>query len=61
VPIFVPPRALPGPVALADVAAWQRHAGDRFEFRAVPGGHFFHRDDRAMVHTIVRTVIGEMA
>ncbi|MFD4376449.1 thioesterase II family protein [Streptomyces sp. NPDC058486] len=33
-------------VSAAAARAWRRHAGAGFSFRSLPGGHFFHRDDK---------------
>lgn len=55
-PLDVPLTALLGQedrVELAaDVRAWSEHARS-FDFRALPGGHFFHKDERDHVTDVV--------
>jgi surfactin synthase thioesterase subunit len=55
-PLELPVTALLGqddPVeTAADLRAWSEH-GRPFEFRQLPGGHFFHREERDLVTDLV--------
>lgn len=52
-PLPVPLLALAGAsdasVPLADARQWQRHTSDDFEFKVIPGGHFFPSTQREML------------